>query len=237
MATRKNPSGQLKLAVFDLDGTLIRPRSSWKYLHQKLDTWEKAKPNAGLFYDKKITWEEWANRDAKLWKGTSTDEVERIAIKCPITRGAKETVRRLREREFALAIISGGLSFFAERVGQELKIPNVFANKLDSENGILTGEVANSVTQTNKCELLSLLLEKLGLSLRQTVAIGDDFTMIPMFKIVGLSIAFNPFDPDVGQSACVTVNSQSLLHILPYILSNCATGKSSLSKAQMYKKA
>jgi DNA (cytosine-5)-methyltransferase 1 len=222
MATGKNTSSQLKLAVFDLDGTLIRPRSSWKYLHEKLGTWEMARANAELFYDKKITWEEWANRDAKLWKGTATDEVERIARKCPITRGARETICRLGERDFAMAIISGGLSFFAERVGQELKIQNVFANKLSSKDGILTGEVVNLVTQTNKCELLSLLLERLGLSLRQTVAIGDDFTMIPMFKIVGQSIAFNPFDLDVSKSACITVNSPSLLDILPYILSNPA---------------
>jgi phosphoserine phosphatase len=118
-----------------------------------------------------------------------------------------------------MAIISGGLSFFAERVAQELKIPNVFVNRLKSKARILTGEVANLVTQTNKCELLSLLLKRLGLSLRQTVAIGDDFTMIPMFKIVGLSIAFNPSNLDVGQSARVTVNSRTLLDILPYILS------------------
>ena len=236
MVVGKNSSGQLKLAVFDLDGTLIRPRSSWRYLHEKLGTWEMAKPNAELFYDKKISWEEWANRDAKLWKGTSTDEVERVVKKCPITRGARETVRRLRERDFAMAIISGGLSFFAERIGNELKIPNVFANKLDSEDGILTGEVVNLVTQTNKCEVLSLLLEKLGLSLRQTVAIGDDFTMIPVFKIVGLSIAFKPFNRDVGKSACVTVRSQSLLGILPYILSNPAAGNSNLSKTRVREK-
>jgi phosphoserine phosphatase len=230
MVAGKNSSGQLKLAVFDLDGTLIRPRSSWKYLHQKLGTWKMAKPNAELFYDKKITWEEWANRDAKLWKGIGTDEIQRIARKCPITKGAKETVHRLRERDFALAIISGGLYFFAERVGQDLNIPYIFANKLDSEDGVLTGEVVNSVTQTNKCEHLSLLLERLGLSLRQTVAIGDDFTMIPVFKIVGLSIAFNPSKPDVGKGACITVNSQNLLHVMPYILSDPTTGTSNLSK-------
>jgi len=237
MVTGKNSSGHLKLVAFDLDGTLIRPRSSWKYLHQKLGTWEMAKPNAELFYDKKITWEEWANRDAKLWKGISTDEVERIARNCPITRGAKETVHRLRERDFALAIISGGLFLFAKRVGQELKIPYIFANKLNSEDGILTGEVVNSVTQTNKCELLSLLLERIGLSLRQTVAIGDDFTMIPMFKTVGLSIAFNPSKLDVGKGACVTVNSRSLLTVLPYILSGWTDVTSNLSKTRMHTKA
>jgi phosphoserine phosphatase len=222
MVAVKNSSGQLKLAVFDLDGTLIKPRSSWRYLHQKLGTWKVARINADLFYDNRITWKEWANRDAKLWKGTSVDKVERIAKKCPITLGAREVTRSLRETNFAMAIISGGLSYFAERVGQELEIPNIFSNKLISENGVLTGEVENLVTPTSKCEQLALLLERLGLSLRQTVAIGDDFTMIPMFKIVELSIAFNPSDLNIGKGACVTVNSQNLLDVLPYILPKCS---------------
>lgn len=233
MVTGKNPSSPLRLAVFDLDGTLIRPRSSWRYLHEKLGTWEEAKPNAELFHGKRITWEEWANRDAKLWRGTSINEVERIARECPITRGARETIRRLQERDFVMAIISGGLSFFAERVGNELKIPNVFANKLKSKDGILTGEVVNLVTHTNKCELLSSLLERLGFSLRQTVAIGDDFTMIPMFKIVGLSIAFNPVDVDVSASARITVSSQNLLDTLPYFLSNPVVENDDLSETRI----
>lgn len=235
MVAGKNPSKRLKLVAFDLDGTLIRPRSSWKYLHQKLGTWKMAKLNAELFYDEKITWEEWANLDARLWKGVSTHEVERIAEECPITRGAKETVRKLSEQDFTLAIISGGLFFFAKTVGQELKIPYVFANKLRSKGGILTGKVVNSVTQTNKCRLLSQLLGRLGLSLRQTVAIGDDFTMIPVFKVVGLSIAFNPSKPNVGKGASITVNSQSLLDILPYILSGPASRLSNLSKTRRMK--
>jgi len=218
MVAVKNSFGQLKLAVFDLDGTLIRPRSSWRYLHQKLGTWKVARINADLFYDKKITWEEWANRDAKLWKGTNVNDVKRIAKNCPITHGAREISRSLRGHDFTMAIISGGLSYFAESVGQELQIPNVFSNRLISENGVLTGEVENLVTPTSKCEHLALLLERLNLSLSQTTAIGDDFTMIPMFKIVELSIAFNPSDLNIGKAACVTVNSQNLLDVLPYIL-------------------
>lgn len=227
MVAVKNPAGELKLAVFDLDGTLIKPRSSWRYLHQKLGTWEAASINTDLFYKNKISWKEWANRDAKLWKGTSINEVERIAKKCPIIDGAKEVTRSLRDHDFNMAIISGGLSCFADRVGQELKIPNIFCNKLISENEVLTGEVENVVTQTNKCQHLALLLERLCLSLQQTVAIGDDFTMIPMFKIVELSIAFNPSNLDVSKSACITIDGQNLMDVLPYILVKCSANRNS----------
>ena len=220
MINKENIADSMRLAVFDLDGTLLRPRSSWKYLHRKLGTWKSARLNSELFYDHKITWEEWANRDAELWKGTYVDEVLRIAERCPINPGAKETVRQLREQNIEVAIISGGLSFFADRVGQKLGIPHVFANSLGTKNGKLTGEVTNSVTQTNKCEILFKLLDKLNISAKETVAIGDDFTMIQMFKIVGLSIAFNSSHPSVSQSACVNVENRNMSYILPYILAN-----------------
>jgi len=220
MAIKQNSCTELKLVVFDLDGTLIEPSSSWKYLHQKLGTWKRAKKNPDLFYAGKLSWEEWAKRDAKLWAGIESNDVRRIAQKCPRTKGAKKATLRLKENDLHVAIISGGISFFADEVAQELKISHVFSNKLHERNGILTGEVTVSVTATNKPELLLQLSKQLEISLRHVVSVGDDFTMIPLFKITGLSIAFNPSTSDVRKSANVVLVGQSLLDILPYILKN-----------------
>jgi len=220
MAIRQNSSSELRLVAFDLDGTLISPSSSWKYLHEKLGTWKKARKNSDLFYAGKLTWEDWAKRDAKLWAEIDVNLVRRIAQKCPLTEGAKKATLRLKENGLQVSIISGGISFFADRVAQELEIPYVLSNKLHERNEILTGEVTVSVTSTNKPELLLQLLKQLGLSLKHTVAVGDDFTMIPLFKICGLSIAFNPSTSDVEKSAQVVLTGQSLLDILPHILKN-----------------
>lgn len=221
MAIKQNPSRELKLVVFDLDGTLIKPPSSWKYLHEKLGTWRKAKKNSDLFYANKLTWGEWARSDAKLWVGIEVNEIRRIAQKCPLTRGAKKTVTELRQKGFVVTVISGGVSFFADRVAQELKITHVLANKLHERNRLLTGKVSVSVTSTNKPKLLLQLLRQLKLSPRQAVAVGDDFTVIPLFKIVRLSIAFNPLTIDVEKNAHVVVKSANLVDVLPYILKNC----------------
>jgi len=190
-------------------------------LHEKLGTWRKAKKNSDLFYTDKLTWEEWAKRDAKLWAGIEVNEVKRIAQKCPLTKGAKETVSKLRQKGFAVTVISGGVSFFADRVGQELKIAHVLANKLHERNRLLTGKVTVSVTSTNKRKLLLQLLRQLKLSPRQAAAVGDDFTVIPLFKIVRLSIAFNPLTIDVEKNAHVVVKSANLVDVLPHILKNC----------------
>jgi len=220
MAIRQNSSNELRLVAFDLDGTLIRPSSSWKYLHEKLGTWKMARKNSDLFYAGKLTWEDWAKRDAKLWAEIDVNLVRRIAQKCPLTEGAKKATLRLKENGLQVSIISGGISFFADRVAQELEIPYVLSNKLHERNEILTGEVTVTVTSTNKPELLLQLLKQLGLSLKHTIAVGDDFTMIPLFKICGLSIAFNPSTSDVEKSAQVVLTGQSLLDILPHILKN-----------------
>lgn len=220
MVIEQNSSSELKLVVFDLDGTLIKPSSSWQYLHQKLGTLKEARRNSELFYTDKISWNEWAERDARLWAGSDVNEVKRIVQRCPLTKGAKKTTLRLKENRLDVAIISGGISFFADRVAKELEISHVFSNKLHEKDGILTGEVTITVTSKNKPRLLLRLLKQLKLSLGHVVAVGDDFTMVPLFKIAGLSIAFNPSRTDVKESADIVLVKQSLLDILPYILKN-----------------
>ena len=76
-----------------------------------------------------------------------------------------------------------------------------------------------NVTSTNKDVILNQLLQELKLKSSQVVAVGDDFTMIPLFKIVGIAIAFNSKDNAVKESADVVVASRTLLDILPHILS------------------
>jgi len=218
MVIEQNSCSELKLVIFDLDGTLIKPSSSWQYLHQKLGTRKEARKNSELFYAGKLSWDEWAERDARLWAGSDVNEVKRIVQRCPLTKGAKKTVLKLKENGLDMAIISGGISFFADRVAQELEISHVFSNKLHEKDGKLTGEVTITVTSTNKPILLLQLLKQLKLSLEHVGAVGDDFTMVPLFKIVGLSIAFNPSKTDVKESADIVIVGQSLLDILPHIL-------------------
>ena len=216
MANRQEPNCY-RLVVFDLDGTLIKPLSSWRYLHQALGTWQRAKVNTDLFYGGMITWREWAERDAKLWTGTQVYRIEEIVEQCPRTEGAVETLDRLHEEGIATSIVSGGISFFAERIAHELKIDAVFANRLQQRDGILTGQVVVTVDQTNKAEICTRLGEGLGISMKKIVAVGDDFTMIPVFKTVGLSIAFNPIDLRVEKSATVSLKCKDLTTILPFV--------------------
>ena len=209
---------QYNLVVFDLDGTLAEPRSGWGYLHSVLGTTEMSKGSEGLYFSGKISWEQWAERDVRLWTGAKLKKVLAAVSSCPLNPGAKVAVETLRKAGYEMVIISAGLNFIGKAVGEKLGISRVYANELVHDGEILTGEVKVRVTATNKDEILMEFLEETGIEASKVVAVGDDFTMIPLFKKVGLSIAFNPLNGDVEKSAMIVVKNRFLTSILPYIM-------------------
>ena len=62
---------QFKLVIFDLDGTLTQERSIWEYIHKQLGKWYGfAEEYQNLFLAGKISYEEFCERDAQVWKGS-----------------------------------------------------------------------------------------------------------------------------------------------------------------------
>jgi len=87
----------LKLVVFDVDGTLVKAHS-WQFLHEALDAWDEGKKARAfeLFFGGNITYEKWAWLDASLWQGLPLERVKRIINATPFTYGAKETISILK---------------------------------------------------------------------------------------------------------------------------------------------
>jgi len=207
----------LKLVVFDVDGTLMNAHS-WQFLHEALGTWDEGQRYFELFFGERITYEEWARLDASLWRGLPLERVKRIINTMPYTYGAKETVSLLREKGFRVFLLSAGLSLVTGRINEEIGVDGYLANDLIVRNGFLTGEVKVNVSFYNKDEALSRVLPKWNLKMEDCVSVGDDPTLIPLFEKVGFSIAFNPVDENIERNADVVVRSKDLRHIVPYIL-------------------
>jgi len=207
----------LKLVVFDVDGTLIRVHS-WQFLHEALGTWDKGQKYVDLFFKKRITYDDWARLDASLWRNLPFERVERIISAMPYTEGAKETISVLRKKGFIVFLLSAGLSLVAERINGEIGVDEYLANELIVKNGFLSGEVKVNVSFYNKDDALNRMLPKWNLEMKDCVAVGDDPTLIPLFEKVGLSIAFNPVDESIEKHADVVVRSQDLRSILLYVL-------------------
>ncbi|MFA5516439.1 MAG: phosphoserine phosphatase SerB [Desulfuromonadales bacterium] len=152
-----------------------------------------------------------------LLRGLSAEALEEVYRSIPFTPGAKTLVGVLKRLGFRTAVISGGFSFFTDRLQQELGLDYAFANALEIENGRLTGRVSGQVVDgARKAELLEEIAGREGITLDQVIAIGDGANDLPMLGKAGLGIAFNA-KARVREQADTHINQQSLDSIL-YLL-------------------
>lgn len=183
----------VRLIAFDLEGTLVKSVSSWVELHKRFGTWEKGKEYAELFFSGKIDYVKWAELDASLWKGHTREEILEWVNSVEYMEGAKELIEFLRENDFKIAILSSGLMCLAGRIARELGVDYVYANELlFDEDGVVTGKVNPLVDFKSKGVILRELKEELKPEL--TVAVGDGYNDLSMFKEADVSIAINPHE-------------------------------------------
>lgn len=152
-----------------------------------------------------------------LLKGLPESVLEEVADSLRLTEGAETLISQLRRLGYKTAILSGGFSYFAERLQERLGIDYVYANALPVENGLVTGGVKEPIVDgQRKADLLRELAQREGISLEQTIAVGDGANDLPMLAIAGLGVAFRA-KPLVKQSAKQAISTLGLDGIL-YLL-------------------
>ena len=113
-----------------------------------------------------------------------------------------------------MAIISGGFTHFTDELAKELGSDHSYANKLEVVDGVLTGRIEGDIIDPEaKATLLENIALNEGISLEQTVAIGDGANDLPMLQKAGLGIAFNA-KPVLAGAADTSLNVPYLDAIL-----------------------
>ena len=207
---------RFKLVIFDLDGTLTQERSIWEYIHKQLGKWYGfAEEYQKKFLAGKISYEEFCECDAQVWKGMMVDELSKIVQEVPFHSGADELIHHLKSKSLRLAMVSSGLSVLSDWVHQRYGFDYSVSNDLLHENGILTGKVKIQVYYDKKAEWVKKILKQFGVEPKEVIAIGDSVGDIDMFQMVGFSIAFNSSCKDLDQIANLCISSKNLADIIP----------------------
>jgi phosphoserine phosphatase len=134
-----------------------------------------------------------------------------------LTPGARTLVRTLKRLGFTVGLVSGGFIEIVGTLADELGIDHARANRLEIEDGVLTGRVVGEVVdRAGKARALREFAEAEGLPLTRTVAIGDGANDLDMLDIAGLGVAFNA-KPLVREQAQTSVNVPYLDSVL-YLL-------------------
>jgi phosphoserine phosphatase len=180
----------IKVVFLDCDGTLTKVRSSWEYLHRRLNLWtENADAYQTMFREGKIDYNEFCRRDAQLWKGLSVSTVCGLTSEIPYQENAAWAVDALKKMGVYTVIISSGLSFLVDRIKEALAIDMAFSNELISQAGLLTGDIKINVEYDQKGILVDQVLGALGLKKEESSAVGDGDGDRGMFDGVALPIS------------------------------------------------
>jgi len=207
---------QFKLVIFDLDGTLTQERSIWEYIHKQLGKWYGfAEEYQDLFLAGKISYEEFCERDALVWKGMRVEELLEIAQTVPFHPGVNELINFLKQKGLNLSMVSSGLSLLTNWVHQRYGFDYSVSNNLLHENGVLTGKVKIQVYFDKKAEWVRKILNQFEVKPEEVIAVGDSRGDIDMFQMVGFSIAFNSSCKDLDKIASACIQSQNLADIIP----------------------
>ena len=210
------------LAIFDMDGTLTKSNSSWRFVMDEFgkDNLETYKE----FVEGKIDEREFMRRDIALWKEAKPDvkaiDIAKMVRNMPLIDGIQETVAALHYNNIRCVICSGGLMCAAKMIADEFGFDDYIADDVESdENGYLTGNGIMNIDLRNKAAAAKDFMDKYGAKPERTISIGNSFGDVSMFKISGLSIAFNPLDMEItGASADHVIVSQNISDILDVIL-------------------
>ena len=126
-----------------------------------------------------------------LLKGLPEDIFTRIAERIHFTPGAEELVDELHKRGYKVGLVSGGFHETVDRLAEQLGIDYVKANRLEVQQGFLTGQVLGEiVTKDTKLAMLKAWAAENQLELNQTIAMGDGANDLPMIQAAGIGIAF-----------------------------------------------
>ena len=149
-----------------------------------------------------------------LLKGLPEDIFTRIAERIHFTPGAEELVDELHKRGYKVGLVSGGFHETVDRLAEQLGIDYVKANRLEIQQGFLTGQVLGEiVTKDTKLAMLKAWAAENNLELNQTIAMGDGANDLPMIQAAGIGIAFMA-KPIVREQAPYQIQECNLYRVI-----------------------
>ena len=214
-----------KLVCFDVDGTLIDNLvTSWQIFHYYFQTDRHKREDArNKFFNGEISYVQWAEHDIGLWReGNAKKNDFSIAMShLKLMKGAMETLKALKKRNFKLAIISGSLNILLEKFIPDYEefFDDVFLNKIhfDDEGNIIKIE-ATEFDMITKATALKKIAKREKISLKECVFVGDYLNDMKIMEEAGLGIAFNCNHEELKKVADIMIEKKDLREILRYIV-------------------
>ncbi|MDR5813596.1 phosphoserine phosphatase SerB [Caballeronia sp. LZ033] len=146
-------------------------------------------------------------RRVALLKGLDANALERVyEERLKLSPGAERMLAGARAAGLKTLLVSGGFTFFTERLKARLGLDYTRANTLEIVDGKLTGKVVGEIVNADlKARTLLDTCAQIGIDPQRAIAMGDGSNDLKMMAEAGLSVAFRA-KPVVRESASLAFN-------------------------------
>jgi phosphoserine phosphatase len=212
-----------KLIAFDMDSTLINIECVDEVADAAGRKAEVAAITEAAMRGEIADYKESLRQRVTLLKGVTVAHLEQVYTqRLQLNPGAADLVVACKKAGLKVLLVSGGFTFFTDRIRDRLGIDFARSNVLEVENGpncgTLTGrmvdqpwgDICDGAEQRRTLHEVSTLL---GLEPSQCIAVGDGANDLPMMSVAGLSVAYHA-KPKVRELAMVSIESGGLDRLL-----------------------
>ncbi len=212
-----------KLIAFDMDSTLINIECVDEIADAAGRKAEVAAITEAAMRGEIADYKDSLRQRVALLKGVTVAHMEEVYTRrLQLNPGAAELVAACKAAGLKVLLVSGGFTFFTDRIRTQLGIDFARSNVLEVESGpscgVLTGRMVDQpwgdiCDGNEKRRTLLEVITLLGIEPAQTIAMGDGANDLPMMAVAGLSVAYHA-KPAVREKAHVAINSGGLDRLL-----------------------
>lgn len=204
-----------KIFVADMDSTIVSGETL-DDLAELAGVGEKIAEITARAMNGELPFREALKARMAMLKDLPTSYLDETLAALKFNPGAEVLLATLNANGTYTALVSGGFRFFTEKVSEKLGFVYHQGNILDIENGKLTGKIVDPiVTKDTKLEVLNTLCNERGVSLSDSLTVGDGANDLPMLKAAGLGVAYRA-KPVVRAEARAQVTYTDLSTLLYY---------------------
>ena len=205
---------EFKLVAMDMDSTLITIEcideiADMQGLKPQVAAITEAAMRGELDFGASLT------QRVALLEGLDASALQRVYDeRLALSPGAEKMLAAVQKAGLKTLLVSGGFTFFTERLKQRLGLDYTHANELEIVDGKLTGKVLGTIVDAEeKKRTVERVCAELGIAPAQAIVMGDGANDLKMMGIAGLSVAFRA-KPVVRSQADVALNFVGLDGIL-----------------------
>jgi phosphoserine phosphatase len=208
-----------RLIAFDMDSTLINIECVDEIADAAGRKAEVAAITEAAMRGEIADYKDSLRQRVALLKGVPVAAMEQVwHERLRLNPGAEALVSVCRAAGLRTLLVSGGFTFFTDRVRDRLQLDFTRSNALEVADGALTGRLVDQpwgdiCDGAEKRRMLLQTCERIGCSPRQAIAVGDGANDLPMMGEAGLSVAWHA-KPRVREQAMVSIEQGGLDRLL-----------------------